>query len=72
MLSRRQRRTTPAKGQAWEFLPAVLEIEEAPPSPVGRIFTWTIMAVFAAAFLWAAFGTIDIVAVAQGKIMALW
>src|SRR5262249_45092443 len=69
MLSRRQRRTTPAKGQAWEFLPAVLEIEEAPPSPVGRIFTWTIMAVFAAAFLWAAFGTIDIVAVAQGKII---
>src|SRR5215831_17578163 len=69
MLSRRQRRTTPAKGQAWEFLPAVLEIEEAPPSPIGRLFTWTIMAVFAAAVLWAAFGTIDIVAVAQGKVI---
>jgi hemolysin D len=69
MLSRRQRHTTPAKGQAWEFLPAVLEIEEAPPSPVGRLFTWTIMIVFAAAILWAALGTIDIVAVAQGKII---
>jgi len=69
MLSRRQRRTTPTKGPAWEFLPAVLEIEEAPPSPVGRIFTWTIMTVFAAAFIWSAVGTIDIVAVAQGKII---
>src|SRR5512145_37784 len=69
MLSRRQRRTTTAKGQAWEFLPAVLEIEETPPSPVGRMVTWTIIAVFAAAGLWAAFGTIDIVAIAQGKII---
>src|SRR5262245_51837977 len=69
MLSRRQRRTTPAKGPAWEFLPAVLEIEEAPPSPVGRLFTWTIIIVFTTAFFWAAFGTIDIVAVAQGKVI---
>src|SRR5262245_29662284 len=69
MLSRRQQPTAPAQGQAWEFLPAVLEIEEAPPSPVGRMFTWTIIVVFTAAFLWAAFGTIDIVAVAQGKII---
>lgn len=69
MLSRRQQRTPPANGQAWEFLPAVLEIEETPPSPVGRLVTWTIIAVFTAAFLWAAFGTIDIIAVAQGKII---
>jgi hemolysin D len=69
MLSKRQRRTTPAKRPAWEFLPAVLEIEEAPPSPVGRMVTWTILVVFTAALLWAAFGTIDIVATAQGKII---
>jgi hemolysin D len=69
MLSRRPRHLTQVKGQAWEFLPAVLEIEETPPSPVGRMVTWTIIAVFAAAFLWAAFGTIDIVAIAQGKII---
>jgi hemolysin D len=30
---------------------------------------WTIIAVFATACLWAAFGTIDIVAIAQGKII---
>ena len=52
---------------ATEFLPAVLEIQQAPPSPVGRAILWTILAVFAASILWATFGWIDIVATAQGK-----
>jgi len=52
-----------------EFLPAVLEIQQAPPSPIGRTILWTIMAVFASAVLWATFGWIDIVATAQGKII---
>jgi hypothetical protein len=56
------------KGTALEFLPAVLEIQEAPPSPVGRAVVWTIMSVFAAALLWASLSTIDIVAVAHGAL----
>ena len=52
-----------------EFLPAVLEIQQAPPSPIGRAILWTIMAVFASAVLWATFGWIDIVATARGKII---
>src|SRR5215210_8892638 len=56
-------------GRATEFLPAVLEIQQAPPSPIGRAILWTIMAVFASAVLWATFGWIDIVATAQGKII---
>ncbi|MEW6544395.1 MAG: HlyD family type I secretion periplasmic adaptor subunit [Nitrospirota bacterium] len=52
-----------------EFLPAVLEIQESPPSPVGRAVMWLIMAVFLAGVLWASLGRIDIVAVAQGKII---
>jgi hemolysin D len=59
-----------AGGRAAEFLPAVLEIQQSPPSPVGRAILWTIMAVFAFAVLWASFGWIDIVATAQGKIIA--
>jgi len=47
----------------------VLEIQQAPPSPIGRAILWTIMAVFASAVLWATFGWIDIVATAQGKII---
>lgn len=52
-----------------EFLPAVLEIQESPPSPVGRAVAGLIMAAFAFAILWASFSSIDIVAVARGKII---
>ena len=56
-------------GRAAEFLPAVLEIQQVPPSPIGRALIWTIAAAFTAAVLWASFGRIDIVATAQGKII---
>lgn len=56
-------------GRAMEFLPAVLEIQQAPPSPIGRAILWTILAVFTSGVLWATFGWIDIVATAQGKII---
>ena len=56
-------------GRATEFLPAVLEIQQAPPSPIGRAILWTILGVFTAGVLWATFGWIDIVATAQGKII---
>jgi hemolysin D len=52
-----------------EFLPAVLEIQQAPPSPIGRAILWTILAGFTAGLLWATFGWVDIVATAQGKII---
>ena len=51
------------------FLPAALEIVETPPSPIGRAVAFTIVAVFIAALAWASIGTVDIVAVAQGKII---
>ncbi len=57
------------KGKELEFLPAVLEVQESPPSPVGRAVALTIVAVFAVALFWATFGQIDIIAVAQGKVI---
>jgi len=60
---------TPSSARATEFLPAVLEIQQAPPSPIGRAILWTILAVFTAGAVWATFGWIDIVATAQGKII---
>ena len=56
-------------GRAVEFLPAALEVQDAPPSPIGRAISLVIMAVFLSAVLWATFSHIDIVAVAQGKII---
>ena len=57
------------KKEELEFLPAVLEIQESPPSPLGRIMLWVFVAFFIIAIAWAIIGKIDIVAVAQGKII---
>jgi hemolysin D len=51
------------------FLPAALEIVETPPSPVGHVLAFVVIAVFCVALGWATFGTVDIVAVAPGKII---
>jgi hemolysin D len=66
---RNQRCAAGLTGREAEFLPAVLEIQDSPPSPMGRAVGGTIMAVFAAGILWASLGHIDIVAVAPGKII---
>src|SRR5262245_13694778 len=52
------------------FLPAALEIVETPPSPIGRMIAATIILLFCAALAWAAWGEIDIVATATGKVIA--
>ena len=52
-----------------QFLPAALEIQETPPSPIGRAITWSIVTLFTLAIVWSCFGQIDIVAVAQGKVV---
>jgi hemolysin D len=54
---------------AVEFLPAALEIVERPASPVGRAIAATLMLFFVIALVWSAFGHIDIIATAQGKIV---
>ena len=61
----------PEKGnrQIYQFLPAALEVQETPPSPIGRAIVWLIMTFFVLAVIWAFFGRVDIVAVAQGKII---
>lgn len=51
-----------------EFLPAALEILETPPSPVGIWLLWIICVLAISALMWAYFGRIDVVAIAQGKV----
>ena len=57
------------KGKELEFLPAVLEIQETPASPAGRAVNFIVIILFTLAIVWASFGEIDIVAIAQGKIV---
>jgi hemolysin D len=66
---RRQPSRIVPQGKAADFLPAVLEIQDVPPSPIGRAVAGTIMLAFAAGIVWSSVGKIDIVAVAQGKVI---
>ena len=51
------------------FLPAALALQETPPHPAPRRAAIAICALFFIALLWAILGQIDIVAVAQGRII---
>jgi len=53
----------------YEFLPAAIEVEKTPSSPIGRAIIWAIVILFIIATIGAFFGKIDIVAVAQGKVI---
>jgi hemolysin D len=52
-----------------EFLPAALEVQQTPPSPVGRAISYIVILFFVIAVAWACIGKVDIVAVAHGKII---
>ncbi len=58
-----------SENDIYEFMPAAIEIEKTPASPIGRTILYAIVLLFAIAVLWATFGKIDIVAVAQGKVI---
>lgn len=52
-----------------EFLPAVLEIQDTPPSPAGRFILWGVMLLLTLSVCWAALGQVDIVAITRGKVV---
>jgi len=51
------------------FLPAALSLQETPAHPAPRRAAWAVCALFVIALVWAIVGQIDIVAVAQGRIV---
>lgn len=52
-----------------DFLPAALEVLETPPSPVGRSVLWVIILAALSSLLWACLAQVDVVAVAEGRII---
>ena len=52
-----------------EFLPAILEVTETPPSPTGRLVMWSILLLIVIGLVWAFLGHINEVAVANGKVI---
>ena len=52
-----------------EFLPAILEVTETPPSPVGRLVLYSVILLLTALLFWSIVGHIDETAVAEGKVI---
>ena len=52
-----------------DFSPALLRLEATAPSPLGRAVLYALLALVAATLLWASLAQLDIVAVADGKVV---
>src|SRR5207253_4966176 len=52
-----------------DFAPPLLRIQEKPPAPLAGWMLRLLIALFAGVILWATFGQLDIVAVADGKLV---
>ena len=67
--AQRQEEKTARALEETDFLPAVLEVLETPPNPMGRLLLWSLLSFIGIALLWANLGHVDIVASAQGKVI---
>ena len=54
---------------ATEFAPEIVRTQQRPPSPLPRTVLYALMILFAMMLIWATIGQLDIVAVAQGKLV---
>lgn len=52
-----------------DFYPPLLRLTDSPPNPVGRKVLWLLLSLLVALLLWALIGQLDIVAVAEGKLI---
>ena len=52
-----------------DFRPSIVRLQEAPPSPLGRAVLWVLLGFFGALLAWSAIGRLDIVAVADGRLV---
>ena len=52
-----------------DFLPEILALQEETPSPLPRAVLWSVLGLFGALGIWASVGKLDIVAVAEGRLV---
>ena len=57
------------KAEALDFAPALVRIQDKAPSPLPRVALGATLALFVILVAWAGFGRLDIIAVAQGKLV---
>lgn len=54
-----------------DFAPAILRLQRESPSPLPRLVLHGVLALLLVLFLWSAFGRLDVVAVAPGKLVPM-
>ncbi len=52
-----------------DFAPPLLRLQDSPPNPMGHKVLWALLLLLGCLLLWAVFGRLDIVAVAEGKLV---
>ncbi|MFT6909018.1 MAG: hemolysin D [Oleiphilaceae bacterium] len=52
-----------------QFLPAALEVESTPPPRFARAILWSLLVLIVISVIWTCLGKVDIMAVAQGKLV---
>lgn len=57
------------QADAYDFAPDILRLQHQPPSPMPRAVLWSLLALLFCLLLWTIFGKLDIIAVAQGKLV---
>jgi HlyD family secretion protein len=57
------------KEMSFDFAPGLLGIQDHPPSPLPRVVLRGVLLLFFIMLLWSCFGRLDIVAVAEGKLI---
>ena len=57
------------KAEALDFAPGILRIQRQPPAPLPRLVAYAVLALSGALLAWSAFGRLDIIAVAPGKLV---
>ena len=63
------RRLSPRDPDPLAFSPPLLRLTDTPPNPLGRKVLWLLLSLLAALLVWALVGQLDIVAVAEGKLI---
>ena len=62
---------TVAEPDYHDFSPPLLRLQQASPNPLGRKVLWLLISMLVLLILWALIGRLDIVAVAEGKLIPL-
>ncbi len=62
-------KSMPANLDDFDFSPGVLGVQERPPSPLPRMVLRGVMVLILLMLIWAIFGRLDIVSVAEGKLV---